>query len=83
MPNRTDQRGELLNQEPTYQEIFDERGVKYIIQIASPHMTYPTSSEIAEMDMLNHVWSHGDRFYKLAHKYYNNAQYWFCTGDRC
>ena len=77
MPNRTDRRSELLNEEPTYREILEERGVKYIIQIASPHMIYPTSSEIAEMDMLNHVWGHGDRFFKLAFKHYGSAQYWW------
>jgi nucleoid-associated protein YgaU len=72
-----DRRRELLNQESTYQEVFDERGVKYIIQFASPNMGYPTGSEMAEMDLLSHVWTLGDKFYKLAHQYYGNAQYWW------
>ena len=77
MSNRMDRRREHLNQEQQYQEVFDERGVKYIIQFASPDMGYPTGSEIAEMDLVRHVWTRGDRYFKLAHKYYGNAQYWW------
>ena len=75
--NRLDRRRELLNDEETYKEVFDERGVKHIVQYASPHMIYPTASEIARLSQITHVWKRGDRFFKLAHKHYGNSQYWW------
>jgi len=77
MANRMDTRRELLNAEEEYQEVFDERGVKHIIQFDSPHLNYPTPKEIAKMNLISHVWVRGDRFYKLAHKHYGESRYWW------
>ena len=77
MGNRMDTRQQMLNDEEEYSEVFNERGVKNIIQYDSPHIFYPSPKEISKMNLLNHVWSRGDRFYKLAHKHYGDARYWW------
>ena len=77
MANRMDTRRELLNEEEEYSEVFEERGVKYIVQYDSPHLSYPSADDIAKMSLVPHVWSRGDRYYKLAHKHYNDSRYWW------
>ena len=32
---------------------------------------------IARVEQVSHVWSVGDRFYKLAHKYYGDSKMWW------
>ena len=67
----------LMNQEDSYSEVFDERGINFIRQYGSPNMTHPTSEEIQQLSRVGHVWKIGDRYYKLAHKYYGDTKYWW------
>jgi len=32
---------------------------------------------MGQLREVDHVWKLGDRFYKLAHKYYSNAEMWW------
>jgi len=32
---------------------------------------------MAKLQRQQHLWKIGDRYYKLAHKYYGNAKYWW------
>ena len=77
MANRMDTRREMLNEEEEYSETFRERGIKFIVQYDSPHLSYPSPEEISKMNLISHVWTRGDRFYKLAHKYYGESRYWW------
>ena len=77
MANRLDSREQVTNAEETYREILEERGVKRIIQYASPNLTHPTAEQVARLVQIPHVWSHGDRFYKLAHEHYGHAEWWW------
>jgi len=66
-----------LNNLIQYQEIFKEKGVKFIRQYFSPNLKHPTVDEVVSLRRLGHIWSIGDRFYKLAYEYYGDSTLWW------
>ena len=57
--------------------MFQERGVRFIRQYNTPVLNYPTPEEIQELETMGHTWGHGDKFFKLAHRYYGDASLWW------
>ena len=75
---RYDDRPLLVNRNNAiYREQFFNRGVQHIIQYISPELRYPTPYEISQLQLEGHVWTLGDRYYKLAHEYYGSSRFWF------
>ena len=77
MANRYGGVKEALNKEEMYGEHFEKRGVNHIIQYKTFNMRHPTAAQIANLTMVGHTWSLGDRYYKLAHKYYGDSRWWW------
>jgi hypothetical protein len=77
MGNRYSNKTIFKNTNEIYEEIFENRDVPYIRQYGTPILMTPSARERAGLTRIRHVWSVGDKFYKLAIKYYNNAQYWW------
>ena len=77
MPKRYDNRRILLNKEPLYAEVFEERHIKSVRQYNSATLKYPSVAELTRMQKKPHVWKTGDRYYKLAIENYGSAQYWW------
>ena len=48
-----------------------------INMLSTKIMDYPSFEQIMEMDYVTHVWSLGDRYYKLAAAHYGNPRYWW------
>ena len=46
-------------------------------QYDTPWLTYPTADEILTLTPIPHIWSMGDRFYKLASRYYQDPRLWW------
>jgi len=67
----------FTNNSEFYKEFFKERGVRYIRQFRTGKLRHPTIREMASLERINHVWSLGDRYYKLAHKYYGDSSLWW------
>jgi hypothetical protein len=67
----------LTNSEEQYKEYMRERGVKFIRQYASPEIRFPTYEELRTLETVGHIWKTGDRFYKLADKYYGDVELWW------
>lgn len=40
-------------------------------------MRHPTAEESATLDLIPHEWSLGDRYFKLASKYYRDPKLWW------
>lgn len=49
----------------------DKRDVDYIQQYNTPKFVYPTAEEMSTLNVIRDVWKMGDRYWKLAYKYYN------------
>ena len=65
------------NRAKAYKDILEKKGLKRIVQYATPRMKHLTPSQIAKLNRLTHVWRVGDRYYKLAHKHYGDPKYWW------
>ena len=53
------------------------RGKKALIHYETRPMRNPTIGDRASMNVTTHIWSYGDRYYKLAHTYYADARFWW------
>ena len=75
--SRYNSRDILINDNQNYEDVFRKRGVSFTRQFATPTLRHPTEEEISNLQTLGVIWSLGDRFYKLAHKYYGDAEKWW------
>ena len=60
-----------------YRKLFSERNVSFIAQYNTPNQKYPSTEDIMELARIPHVWSMGDRFYKLADEFYGDPTLWW------
>jgi len=60
-----------------YKDLVGKRGKKSIRHYTTPTMRHPTVSERAGTPTTGHLWTVGDRFYKLAHQYYGDVNFWW------
>ena len=65
------------NDNKLYRDALEERNVKFIRQFRTPVLAYPTAKEMRQLTKVGHIWTLGDRFYKLAHTHYGESQYWW------
>ena len=77
MIKRYNSRRIFTNTDEKYQKMFEDRNVKQINQYDSPSFTYPDADAYDRITTVEHVWSVGDRFYKLANEYYGDPQDWW------
>jgi len=77
MSSRYDNYRVLINENPHYKELLDKRGVNFIRQYETPRMGAITVEETINLTSMEHIWSSGDRLYKLAYKAYGDSKYWW------
>ena len=53
------------------------RKVRTIKHFNTPNMSYPVGAQLDNLNIVNHVWKHGDRYYKLAHQFYGDTKLWW------
>lgn len=75
--NRYSRRTKAVNDVYQDDELFEKRGVQSIEQHITPKFKNPTQEELNRIDYELHYWSTGERFFKLAQKYYNDHRYWY------
>ena len=63
------------NDSEIYDEFFDSRGVKEILQYRTK--VFSNSFKNSNISYHPHYWSHGDRYHKLASNYYGNHRLWW------
>lgn len=77
MTNRYSSRILIKNDAEEYFNLLEKRGLESVIQYGSGVLRYPTVQEIRTLSQVRHIWSVGDRFYKLAGQHYGNSEYWW------
>jgi len=75
--SRYDGRRIINNSLPAYSEILADRNRQYITHFGTPVMPYPSAIEVSRLTVIGHIWTIGDRFYKLAHKHYGMSKLWW------
>ena len=54
---------------------FKERTAIQHLETSS--LVYPSMDDIKGFGYINHIWTMGDKYYKLAHQYYGEPEYWW------
>ena len=67
----------FVNSSGRYEDIFRRKGVRQVTQISTPRITSLTHAQVRTISEVSHVWKTGDRYYKLAEKYYGRPHYWW------
>ena len=54
-----------------------KRARKKIVHYKTSILKNPTILDRATLATANHIWKYGDRYYKLAERYYQAPEYWW------
>jgi hypothetical protein len=67
------------NKDDDYRKLYKERfkGRRVLPQTTAAKLNYPQFEDVLEFTYANHIWSIGDRYYKLANFYYGDPEYWW------
>ena len=77
MATRYSRRKITRNRNKLYKKFFKDRNVNFVRQFRTPELSFPTPEQIRQLTVLSHIWTAGDRYYKLAFEYYGNSKYWW------
>tara|TARA_Y100000748_G_C15081395_1_gene326593 strand:+ start:122 stop:454 length:333 start_codon:yes stop_codon:yes gene_type:complete len=67
----------FTNDSPAYKKYLKERGKQSIRQYNTPKLQIPDSDDIRNLNVIEHVWTTGDRYFKLAEKFYGDPEMWW------
>lgn len=67
----------LRNSSAYYAPLRESRGKGPIHHYGTPVLQNPDAAMRSRLKSVSHIWSYGDRFYKLASKYYGDPAYWW------
>ena len=74
---RTNLMDVFFNNSEEYAEILRKKNIKLLRQYSTPTLTHLEQDDLSLLTLVPHIWTTGDRFYKLANQYYNDPQYWW------
>ena len=74
MPKRYAATKVLTNSSEYYEPLRKPRGLKKLVQYATPKLYHPTASERRALQTTQHIYKYGDRLYTLAYKFYGKAE---------
>ena len=77
MASRNNSRKTFFNRNSLYAKKAEERGINGFLHFASPKFHQLTLDEVASLTTIGHLWTQGDRYYKLAYEHYGNPEYWW------
>ena len=70
-------RGVVRNEEELYEDTFRERGVKHIDHYPTAILHHPEAFELRGIEFISHIWKVGDKYSKLAYKFYGDSKLWW------
>ena len=62
---------------PLYLKELKEKDLKYFRYYQTPQFRDLEEVDIDDIEDVGHSWGLGDRYYKLAHKYYGDPEMWW------
>ena len=75
--NRYVSKNIITNFSDIYEKYFEDRNVKFINHYESPLFVFPNQEQINNTNTIEHIWSFGDKYFKLASKYYGDPKLWW------
>lgn len=73
-------RNTFTNSNPLYDKILEERNIPFLTQYGTKRLFYPTTEEMSDFDVVNHIWTVGDKYWKLASIHYDDPAAWWVIG---
>ena len=67
----------FINNHELYEQKLKKKNLKFIRQFTTPILRHPTNAQRSRIEQVAHVWSVGDRFYKLASIHYGDPTLWW------
>jgi len=67
----------FINNKKGYEDVLRRKKVTQISQYSTPSMVRLTAEQRPSISEVEHIWKTGDRYYKLAEKYYGLPRYWW------
>ena len=67
----------MRNQHVRDKDLMKRRNKKMIYHYDSPEFADLTEKQIDSLNLVEHVWTLGDRYWKLAAQYYGNTEMWW------
>ena len=78
MARRTFNKALLTNTLDQYKKPRKARGLdKGMTHLSTPKLNVLTESDLEKLDFTVHYWKTGDKFFKLAHKFYGDSTLWW------
>jgi hypothetical protein len=77
MIDRYSNRKIFKNNLENYNFLIKNRGLKFISHYNSFKYSYKNEQNLGYITTYQHIWSLGDRYYKLSQKYYQNTNDWW------
>lgn len=77
MFDRYSYRSIYTNSQEQYDTFFQNRNVKQIRQYGTELKSAVGQEVLKKINCFEHIWSTGDRFYKLAYKYFGDSVDWW------
>ena len=75
--SRYDNRSIFENREELYENLFEDKGVKKIVQYDTSLFKKITPEQYSQLSVITKKWSTGDRYYKLAAEHYGDPKLWW------
>lgn len=75
--SRLDNRGIGRNEHIKYFDNFQKRNVKFVDQYVSPTIAPITFDDDQAIFKTEHIWTMGDKLWKLSQQYYGEPTYWW------
>ena len=67
----------FTNENLAYKRYLKPRGLSLINQFDTPKFRYPDQDSLNSFTSIKHIWSMGDRYFKLANEYYSDSKLWW------
>ncbi len=77
MSSRYKNRSVVKNRNELYETFLEDRGVNMVRHYRTANIKHLTSAERRQIRNVKVLWKQGDRFWKLASKYYGDPTYWW------
>lgn len=75
--SRYNSRRKAVNDSEMYEQLFEDRGVKKVVQYSTPRFKNPSREQLERVKTFDHVWTSGDKFWRLAAQNYGDPKLWW------
>jgi|TARA_B100000029_G_C17459633_1_gene918018 nucleoid-associated protein YgaU len=75
--NRYYSRSITRNFHENIEEFLKNKKLIYVDHYMTPVLYQPTLEDYGSLQIVSHIWATGDRYHKLAHRYYKDSRLWW------